>query len=66
MCIYIYVYIYIKKQTNFSKSTIQHNSKNNNNKEEKPRKISQTKNILSGQNHKDTDPQTKKDKTIRN
>jgi hypothetical protein len=35
-------------------------------KTKKPRNISQMENRLSGQNHKNTNPQTKKNKAIRN
>ena len=35
-------------------------------KKKKPRNIFQMENTLSGQNHKNTNPQTKKNKAIRN
>jgi hypothetical protein len=47
---------YIKRKTNSSKSTVQQNSKGSNYREKEPRKIPQTKNIFSGQNHKNTNP----------
>jgi hypothetical protein len=55
-----------RKQTNSAKGTIQHNNKENNYKQKKPRKIKKTKNRLSSQNYKNTNSQTKKDKAIRN
>jgi len=51
--------------TNSSKGTIQYNSKNNN-KTKKARKIAKTENRFSGQNYKNINSQTKKNKAIRN